>query len=210
MTKRIAKLPSFQIPTIDEIRAFMNLCKPDWPKLFIDYYSQRWLDHYVANGFIVGRVKMKDWKACVRGQWLNLKFKEDKDRLDLELKSWQHKVLMDERRRKSAGLFAVVEGNGPSPQDRFLESLDEIFAAFKVGNATDSQLRNVGDWLRRTNLNGVTAAQMDQIVIEQGNLMDHGKILQARQFFANLLKKSLTVKSYYYSRLPQGGQKKII
>ena len=25
-----------------------------------------WLDHYLANGFTVGKVKMKDWKAAVR------------------------------------------------------------------------------------------------------------------------------------------------
>ena len=26
----------------------------------------KWIDHYTANGWMVGKVKMKDWKAAVR------------------------------------------------------------------------------------------------------------------------------------------------
>lgn len=28
--------------------------------------AQRWINHYTANGWMVGKVKMKDWKAAVR------------------------------------------------------------------------------------------------------------------------------------------------
>jgi hypothetical protein len=28
--------------------------------------AQRWIDHYTSNGFMVGKNKMKDWKAAVR------------------------------------------------------------------------------------------------------------------------------------------------
>jgi hypothetical protein len=208
MSKSIKKPKAFQIPTVDEVEKFINEAKPGWPAAYCSRVAQKFVLRYQTTGWQYGGRLMKDWHAAFWLNWAEPKYPEDVKALEDALKSWQHKCLMDEKRRKSAGLFAVVEGNGPSPQDRFLESLDEVFAAFKVGNATDSQLRNVGDWLRRTNLNGVTTAQMDQIVIEQGNLMDHGKILQARQFFGNLLKKSWTVKQYYYSRLPQGEQSK--
>ena len=28
--------------------------------------AQRFIDYYTANGWLVGKNKMKDWKACVR------------------------------------------------------------------------------------------------------------------------------------------------
>jgi hypothetical protein len=28
--------------------------------------AENWLNHYEANGWMVGKVKMKDWKASVR------------------------------------------------------------------------------------------------------------------------------------------------
>jgi hypothetical protein len=201
-----SKLPTaFIIPHPTQVAEFINLCKPDWPTSFVQYLAQRFWDHYQSNGWIVGRVKMKDWKCCIRGQWLVLKFKEDKERLEVDLKSWQHRVLMDERKRKSAGLFAVVEGEGPTLQERFLDSLDEIFAAYKIGNVNDSQLRNVAEWLDRNNLPGVTPQQRDRIIAESGNDGQYRKVQIARQFFANLMKKEMAVKTYFYSKLPQNG-----
>ena len=50
---------SFARPTLAEVRTYCsergNLVDP-----------QQWLDHYTANGWKVGRVPMKDWRAAVR------------------------------------------------------------------------------------------------------------------------------------------------
>lgn len=50
---------SFVKPTVDEVRAYCiqrdNGIDPSY-----------WLDHYEANGWMVGKVKMKDWKATIR------------------------------------------------------------------------------------------------------------------------------------------------
>ncbi len=35
--------------------------------------AENWLNHYEANGWMVGKVKMKDWKASVR-TWKIWKF----------------------------------------------------------------------------------------------------------------------------------------
>jgi hypothetical protein len=207
MAKSVKKLPPFQIPKAEEVQAFMNLCKPDWPTAFLQYYSQRWMDHYMANGFVVGRVKMKDWKSCVRGQWLQLKFREDKERLEADLKSWQHKVLLDEKRRKSAGLFAVVEGAGPTPFDRYLESMDEIFHAWQVGNASDGQLRAAAESLRKNNFLLLPKSQIEQIKADQGNNADLGKLLAVRQFFANLKQRGMTVSAFIRSKTGSPEQK---
>lgn len=46
-------------PTVDEVRAY---CQERGNS--ID--PQRFVDHYTSNGWIVGKTKMKDWKAAVR------------------------------------------------------------------------------------------------------------------------------------------------
>jgi hypothetical protein len=44
--------------------------------------AENWLNHYEANGWMVGKVKMKDWKASVR-TWKtnNLKVTTNKPKL---------------------------------------------------------------------------------------------------------------------------------
>lgn len=49
----------FVPPTLDEVQAY---CRERGNN--VD--AQRWYDHYTSNGWIVGRTKMKDWKAAVR------------------------------------------------------------------------------------------------------------------------------------------------
>ena len=50
---------SFSQPTTEEI---LNYCLERKNK--VD--PQRFFDHYTANGWLVGKNKMKDWKAAVR------------------------------------------------------------------------------------------------------------------------------------------------
>ena len=54
-----AKRATFHKPTLDQVREY---CKERENK--ID--PERWIDHYEANGWMVGKTKMKDWKATVR------------------------------------------------------------------------------------------------------------------------------------------------
>ena len=46
-------------PSVDEVRAYCEERKNN-----ID--PQRFIDHYEANGWMRGKTKIKDWKACVR------------------------------------------------------------------------------------------------------------------------------------------------
>ena len=46
-------------PTIDEIKTYCSERKND-----VD--PEKWLSHYESNGWMVGKNKMKDWKAAVR------------------------------------------------------------------------------------------------------------------------------------------------
>lgn len=53
------RAPRFTPPSLDEVRAY---CKERNNR--VD--PQKFIDHYTANGWMVGRNKMKDWKAAVR------------------------------------------------------------------------------------------------------------------------------------------------
>ena len=57
-TKRIEK--RFVPPTLDEVQAYISE-----NNFIID--AQKFIDYYQSNGWIVGKTKMKDWKATVRG-----------------------------------------------------------------------------------------------------------------------------------------------
>ena len=58
-----AKRSIFVPPTLDELTAYANEVG------FRDV--AKWMNHYASNGWMVGKNKMKDWKACVRNWNLN-------------------------------------------------------------------------------------------------------------------------------------------
>ena len=49
----------FTPPTLEEVQAYIKEKKYN-----ID--ANTWIDHYISNGWMVGKNKMKDWKAAVR------------------------------------------------------------------------------------------------------------------------------------------------
>lgn len=59
------KAPRFITPTVDEIKTFIKEYDTD-----IDGYANRFYNFYESKGWKVGKEKMKDWKAAIRG-WLS-------------------------------------------------------------------------------------------------------------------------------------------
>lgn len=64
------KAKRFIPPTIDEVRAYCEERKNN-------VSAERFMDYYTSNGWMVGRNKMKDWKACVRS-WEKNQFSSSK------------------------------------------------------------------------------------------------------------------------------------
>lgn len=58
-TLKIIKGVNFQKPTLQEIKDYCNERKND-----VD--SNKWFDFYESKGWMIGKNKMKDWKAAVR------------------------------------------------------------------------------------------------------------------------------------------------
>ena len=70
------KATRFITPTIDEIKTFLNDQEYETDT---DRYAVRFYNFYESKGWKVGKEKMKDWKAAIRG-WLsrdNIKKKEE-------------------------------------------------------------------------------------------------------------------------------------
>ena len=67
----------FTPPTLDEV---IEYCSERGNK--VD--AQKFIDYYTSNGWMVGKNKMKDWKAAVRSTWEKDKFAKPKtDREDV-------------------------------------------------------------------------------------------------------------------------------
>lgn len=65
--KKIKKV--FIKPTIQQLKDYMN-------EQGMNDISEQWMNHYEATGWMIGKNKMKDWKASVRTWKLNNKKNE--------------------------------------------------------------------------------------------------------------------------------------
>ena len=202
MSKTVKKRQPFRIPTVEEVIEFMDKSMKDWPRAFCEYYGKKFWHSYQSKSWQISRgCPMKDWHAAFFANWQDVNYPNDKKMLETCLQSLTHRLLMDQRRRESAGLFAVVEGEGPTPLQRTLEFLDGIMAAYVSGTASEAQLRTAAEWLSKRELLRLKKDQKDRILVEQGNDRDRGRILAVKQFFENLRAGSLTVAQYYFSRI---------
>jgi hypothetical protein len=73
----------FKKPTLDEVKNYCILRKNN-----ID--AESFIDFYESKNFMIGKNKMKDWKACVR-TWESREAKKPKtmSKLDAQINEWQ-------------------------------------------------------------------------------------------------------------------------
>ena len=74
---------AFRPPTLAEVKAY---CEERGNRISAD----RFVNHYTANGWMVGRTKMKDWKAAVRN-WEKNEY--DKPDQDMKTHDWDYDEL---------------------------------------------------------------------------------------------------------------------
>jgi hypothetical protein len=78
-SKPESKVERFKRPTFEEVRAYcLNRHNKVDPQQFIDFYE--------SNGWMRGKTKIKDWKACVRTWEKNQKPKDDRSFMNAEFK----------------------------------------------------------------------------------------------------------------------------
>lgn len=64
IVKEKKEIKGFVKPTIEQLKEYMS-------EQGMNDIAENWLNHYEANGWMVGKNKMKDWKASVRTWKLN-------------------------------------------------------------------------------------------------------------------------------------------
>lgn len=68
------KSSKFQKPTIQDVHGYMRE-KLRGTDGFVQSQSEMFVNHYEANGWLVGKVPMKDWKAAIRNWVKNIENK---------------------------------------------------------------------------------------------------------------------------------------
>ena len=73
----------FKKPTLDEVKNYCILRKNN-------IEAESFIDFYESKNFMIGKNKMKDWKACVR-TWESRETKKPKtmSKLDAQINEWQ-------------------------------------------------------------------------------------------------------------------------
>lgn len=200
---KTAKTKAFVKPTVEQVETFMNIKKPEWPAIFTRHLAEKFWNHYQSNGWkISGRAAMKDYKAAICAQWLDLKYKEDRDYLETCLKSVTHRIEMDRRTRESAGMFADQDTVGKiSPFERMLERIEALRNAWKNGMAKQEAMCDAWSFLKDKSLLQLSAAQENYCAMKSGNDGNYRKVLEVAAFFTILDRKGLSVKDYIHSRL---------
>lgn len=74
---------AFRPPTLEQVKAY---CEERGNRIS----AERFMNHYTANGWMVGRTKMKDWKAAIRN-WERNEFEKDKS--DMQTHNWDYDEL---------------------------------------------------------------------------------------------------------------------
>jgi hypothetical protein len=76
-TSRVSR---FQKPTLDEWRQYCRELSPEWKSHDVESAY----DHYEANGWIRGKTKVKDWRACARTCYRNWQKQNPQTRSQME------------------------------------------------------------------------------------------------------------------------------
>ena len=76
---------AFQKPNIEEIEAFMQERKPEWPAAFCRFYAEKFWNSYEKSGWKLSAGRggpVKSWKACFSSNWQDLTYQTDRDTLN--------------------------------------------------------------------------------------------------------------------------------
>lgn len=166
--KTMEKRAAFQIPTVEEIKAYMKERK-DWPEKFIEYYAEKFWCHYQSNGWKVsGKAAMKDWRAAFVSQWQRPKFKEDIDFLN---------ECMKEKKP------AVVKNMNDN------DKLNAILMEYKVkfDSVSDERLVKVYDYLKERKMIVLSAEEKKYIIAAYGDNVEKGKAACVKTMFTNMV-----------------------
>jgi hypothetical protein len=173
---------AFQIPTIDEVRIFMQAAKPEWHPKFVEYYSNRFWNSYQSKGWVISNnVKMKDFKAAFYNQWQKPRYQEDIDEFN---KYAKHNVKPVE----------VINNNLAQTPDRTFEYLDELLNEYRRHPTLVSteRLASCYDFLKSQGMIRLNSVERQVCLEAYGKSQIKGKAIAVEYVFKGLINKLLT------------------
>jgi hypothetical protein len=188
-------------PTVEEVFQYINSYMTDWPEKFCRIISEKFCDHYSANGWkIGGKSPMKDFEAAFRSQWKTPKDINDKKLLEQLQMEPVHQARIRQQRQATAGIFAPVQDQveNAAKIDLKLIALSKLQDKVIAGQHDVRTLWVEYDGLKRMGIMKVPKEQIDQIMILKGESNERGKSLMVEYLFRNLTHAGLTVRQFFY------------
>ena len=180
-------MKNFTIPTVIDIVEFIASRNLGWPQSFIEYYAERFWNHYTAQGWVLSNgVRMKNWQAAFNSNWRELKYEDDRKKL-AEMKVRQ----MDTR--------PITNSTDQTPA-----YIDTLLDDFKDGKPDRQLMAGVYKWLWSNGYMQFTAKEVEGLVRDAGNERWYGRFLSVRLFFKKLIEQNITFHDFISSRNQTG------
>lgn len=137
---------AFQKPKIEEVEAFMQERKPEWPAAFCRFYAEKFWNSYEKSGWRLSAGRggpVKSWKACFSSNWQDLTYQSDRDKL-------AEYIALDIQEAKAGAIRSGNNKNPVHPKDVNPEVLDTLLVAYTAHptKVHQSQLAACYDWIK--------------------------------------------------------------
>lgn len=172
---------SFVVPSIEEVQYFVLTKKPEWGKLFCDWYGDKFWNSYEKSGWKLSAGRggpVKNWQACFNSNWQTLKYSED---------------------------IAMLKHLTPKPkvvdQDT-LNFINDVLDEYRRSpeTMTDERLGSCYDWLKEQKLLKLTFAQRQEAILKSKEDLLLGKALAVTFTFDHMVNNLITF-SYYFNEV---------
>ena len=161
------KRTMFTIPLQSEVQKYMR-DKMGWPDSFCEVYANKFWNFYQSKGWMVGKVRMKDWKAAFNGQWQHV------------TDQGMAKLLAEETGKERAEKAAKM-----TMEERLNEILSQ-FAKCKYEPPKEHWQR-IYEYLKGKGLMRLPKEQIEEIREAAGNSMERAREISVKTLFTNMI-----------------------
>jgi hypothetical protein len=169
------------IPTVDQVIEYMGKKKPNWPKAFIEWYSNKFWNSYEKSGWKLSAGRgglVKNWQACFNSNWQTLKYKEDLD------------------------MLALLTPKPKEIDSDTIEFLNEVLGEYRQNpdHMEEIRLASCYDWMKEYKLIKLKPEQRELAINASKVDLLKGKALAVKFVFDHLVTNLLTF-NYFFNEL---------
>lgn len=153
---------SFEIPTVEQVKMFMQEKKPAWPQAFCLYYAEKFWHSYNSKGWqIANNKRMKSWESAFFAQWQEVKYQDDLNVLE----GAKRLGALEKQQRQQIATFGAPISS--IPEDKTIEYLDHLLGEYKRHPTSIPPLRLAScyDFLKTNKLIRINADQRQSAIM---------------------------------------------